>query len=328
VPRQLDVSLVRTLEQTTSIRCFQFSPDGKFIAVVCSESVQISDCQTGDKVAVIYEEEPSLITTSAETICFTSDRRHLVGLTEDHIKVWDIETGDTRSVNVDVVKGRIMVCSEDGTMLVTSSDDGVRKVWDLDVGRDPPIQQRTLLLGEFSIDEFTISPDKRFVAGGGASGKVVVWETEGGAVVSDSEICNERVDNLKFSSKGDRLLVGSYSGTVRLLELTNANGGQGRESHLRHSTNPVRKFPPSVEGGDWVFSVCWSGDDKYVMAGYRNGSICVWNNNLVPEFILGRSHNSYGIGISRSRAKFVSSEPSHLDSVDWRGLFVCHIIIA
>ena len=305
MPRRFDVSLIHTFEHTTYIHCFQFSPDGRFIAIACSESVAIFDCQTGNKVALIYEEDSNLVTPVAQQICFTSDGRHLVGLKRDRIKVWDIETGDNRIVNGDLVQGLILVGSDDGTMLVTSSDDGVRKVWDLNFRGRPSIQQRTLLLGEFKVDEFAISPDKKFVAGGGPRGKVVVWETETGAVVLDSEICEERVDNLKFSSKGNRLLVGSYSGTLRLLEFATANRGADRDADLRaHSTNPqVRTFPPSAEDDGWVFSVSWSGDDKYVLAGYLNGTICVWNNNLVPEFILGRSHDRSGIGISRSLSK-------------------------
>jgi len=296
VPRRFDVSLIHTFDHTTKVHCFQFSPDGRFIAVVCSESVAIFDCQTGNEVALMYEEESNLVTPAAQQICFTPDGRHLVGLTRDRIKIWDIETGDNRIVNGDLVKGHTLVSSDDGIMLVTSSDDGVRKVWDLNLRRPPSIQQRTLLLGEFKVNEFAISPDKKFVAGGGPRGKVVVWETENGAVVLDSEICKWTVDNLKFSSKGDRLLVGSYSGTVRMLEFTTTNRREDRDPDLRaHSTNPqVRTFPPSVERHDWVYSVCWSGDDKYVLAGYENGSICVWNNNLVPEFILGRSHNRFG----------------------------------
>jgi WD40 repeat protein len=303
VPRRFDVSLVCAFKHTTAIQCFQFSPDGNLIAIVCFESVAILDCQTGNKVAVIHEEEPNLVTTPAVQICFTPDGRHLVGLTQDRIKTWDIETGDTRIVNVDLGKGRIRVISEDGTMLVTSHDD-VRKVWDLNLRDCPSIQQRTLLVREFKVHDFAISPDKKFVAGGGPRGKVFVWETESGAVVLDSEICQERVDSLKFSSKGGRLLVGSYSGTVRLLEFATAKGEKDRDPDLRaHSTNPVRTFPPSVERQDWVYSVCWSGDDKYVLAGYSHGSICVWNSDMVPEFILGRSQNASGIDISRSLSK-------------------------
>src|SRR5277367_1535697 len=45
VDRQLvHVSLVHTLEHATRVHCFQFSPDGRAIAVVCSEGIIISDC--------------------------------------------------------------------------------------------------------------------------------------------------------------------------------------------------------------------------------------------------------------------------------------------
>jgi len=177
----------------------------------------------------------------SQKICFTPDGRHLVGLTRDRIKVWDIETGDNRIVNGDLVKGRILTSSDDGTMLVTSSDDGVRNVCHLNLRRLPSIQQRTLLLGKFDVDEFAISPDKKFVAGGGPRGKVVVWETETGAVVLDSEICEEMVTDLKFSFKGDRLLVGSSSGTVRLLEFASAKDQKDRDPDLRAHCTDIPK---------------------------------------------------------------------------------------
>jgi len=216
------------------------------------------------------------------------------------IKVWGIETGEIRRVDV---KERILVSSVDGTMLLTSSDeDGVRRVWDLNLEKCPPLQQRILLLGTFNLDLFTISPDKRLVAGGRfTKGKVVVWETESGAVVSELEIC-EWMTAFKFSSNGDRLLVGSEE-TVYLLELTTFNKGGPRKLDLRGYS-----YPSSGSHG-WFLSC--SMDNKYVLSGDSDGSIYVRNNNGVPQFVLGRAHKYGGnISIYQFLANFGSSSPS------------------
>lgn len=292
VRSQLDVSLIHNFELTTTVSCLEFSTDGRIIAAGCSGAVVIYDCQTGDKVATFRDEEAGLVTTTPKRICFRPDGRHIVGIMPDRMKIWNLGTGETRNVNLGLGNERILATSEDGTMLVTPNEDTI-KLWDLDVDRGVLIAKRTVLETKFGVDNLmaaTISADKQFVAGGGPQGHVIVWDTESGAVVSCSKICEEKVDILKFSSNGYRLLVGSYSSTVRLLDLSALNEERPQSNH---SDAIVQIFPR--QGAYWVYALSWSKDDKYIMSGDGDGSVCLWDDNGNPQFILGHAHMSYGI---------------------------------
>ena len=98
----------------------------------------------------------------------------------------DINASDTSEINS-------VEFSQDGTMIVTGSEDGLVKIWNLSNNQ----LMKTFSSGS-SINSTTISPNNMMVAAGNSDGQVLAWSMSNGLLP---------LDNFPFISHGIQLLA-------------------------------------------------------------------------------------------------------------------------
>ena len=130
--------------------------------------------------------------------------------------------------------------SPDADLLVSAHWSGYVRLWEVETGRQVRrfdghreiIKRSPNTAGVMAkVNAARFSPDGTLVASGGDDRKVLVWKVDNGEVV-----CEFRhggiVDDVVFSSKGDRVLTAEKSGPVRLWDVAKGKTLSAKESSL------------------------------------------------------------------------------------------------
>ena len=139
--------------------------------------------------------------------------------------MWDLETGELRRA-LTGHRGYVhaMGASADGRRAVSGDDDGTVRVWDLEAG-----QLRSAPTGQFGyVHAVGVSADGRRAVSGGEDGTVRGWAPEKGVerafFASDS-----MVTELAVTTAGTRVIAGTSTGPVHLLELCGYEYASGQQ---------------------------------------------------------------------------------------------------
>jgi eukaryotic-like serine/threonine-protein kinase len=168
----------------------------------------------------------------------------------------------------------------DGRSLVTASQAGVVKVWDLDTGAVRELVGHTdVVVG------VALSHDGRFVASASDDTTVRLWEFDSGKELRVFRGHTDMVNAVCFSPDGKLLASASYDQTVRVWDV-----GTGREVHrlCKHtgfvwavSFSPDGRLLASA-GGDAVVRM-WeveTGDERFALIGHSG---VVWSVAFTPD---------------------------------------------
>lgn len=290
VHRQLDVSLLHTFEHSSVVCCVRFSADGKFIATGCNRWAQIFDVKTGAKVLALVD-ETAQVTREGDlyirSICFSPDGRYLATGAEDNIiRIWDLQYKKIKHRFIgheqDVYS---LDFSRDGTRLASGSGDRTARLWDMETGLN-----LLILSIEDGVTTVTVSPDGKFLAAGSLDRGVRVWDTEKGSLVERLEGHKDSVYSVVFSPSGTELLSGSLDKTIKLWELT-----APRMPRSIFPAGPRAGFCKTTFVGhkDFVLTVAWSPDCKWVVSGSKDRGVQFWNAvDGQPQFLLQGHKNS------------------------------------
>ena len=143
-----------------------------------------------------------------------------------------------------------------GGQVVTGSDNGTARIWDVRSGR----VLHTLRGHKGPVTSAAFSPDGRFVVTAGSDGTARIWDAANGAAHAILRGHTEPVYAAAFNSGSDLLVTASYDGTARIWDT-----GSGRQIRVLNA-----KDGP-------VFGAAFSPDDKLVVTanGYE-GAVYLW----------------------------------------------------
>ena len=143
-----------------------------------------------------------------------------------------------------------------GGQVVTGSDNGTARIWDVRSGR----VLHTLRGHKGPVTSAAFSPDGRFVVTAGSDGTARIWDAANGAAHAVLRGHTEPVYAAAFNSGSDLLVTASYDGTARIWDT-----GSGRRIRVLNA-----KDGP-------VFGAAFSPDDKLVVTanGYE-GAVYLW----------------------------------------------------
>ncbi|MGM3307996.1 nSTAND1 domain-containing NTPase [Anabaena sp. WFMT] len=164
--------------------------------------------------------------------------------------------------------------SPDGKQLVTGSDDGTARLWDL----------QSNLLQEFKAHQgwvYTVfSPNGQYLATASSDGTARLWDLEG-KLMAKFKGHEGWIYSLSFSPNGQHLATASADGTARLWDL---------EGKL------MAKFK-GHEG--WIYSLSFSPNGQHLATASADGTVCLWNLQDKPlaEF---KGHESWVWSVSFS----------------------------
>lgn len=116
---------------TDTITCLAMSPDNRIIAGGCWQKVWVWHLQTGE----IFDELP-LHSHWVLSVAITPDGNTVVSRSADKtIKVWNLKTGQIRTLDKHSSWVNAVVISPDGKTIVSGSADKTIKVWELSTGK-------------------------------------------------------------------------------------------------------------------------------------------------------------------------------------------------
>jgi WD40 repeat protein/serine/threonine protein kinase len=215
---------------------------------------------------------------------FDPDNRHVYGITEgpahsQRIKAFDVQTGkylfsfdDTHSRTVNA-----LVISRDGKYLLSGSDDGTARLWN--IGRRRCTRS---FVHDGEVKSVCFGPDTRTVvtlstAAGQRQGDVFRWDIRDG----EKQTVRDSVYSICPDYGGARLLLGRMGGVEMIDMHTSAT-----LATCRHKNNPrycaadVKFFP----------------DERYALSAGPPGSICCWDM-VAGKHLLSLRHDGHFLSI-------------------------------
>jgi WD40 repeat protein len=178
-------------------------------------------------------------------------------------------TGDVRSV----------AFSPDGRYVLSGSEDGTAKLWEVSTGREV----RTLSGHRSNVTSVSISPDGRHGLSGSYDGTAKLWDLETGREIWSFSRHSRFVSSVAFSPDGRNVLTGSLDNTAKLWDVET---GREVRTLTGHSTS--------------VSSVAFSPDGRYVLTGSHDNTAKLWEVSTGREVRTFRGHSNEVTSISIS----------------------------
>ncbi len=230
--------------ETNNVECTRFSPDGQFLVTAGPQRtpVKVWRIATGEVVSELFHPKPISFAR------FSPDGQWVVTASADKTaRLWDWRTGkplteplahDGEVIGADV--------SADSQRLVTISRDKTARIWEARTGK----LLHTLRHAEepYSTKSVQFSSDGRLVAF--ASGNAAhLWDSHTGQPVTAPLKHNERVNSVRFSPDGKRLVTSCFDKAARIWDVAS---GQLLSEPMGHLARVhTAEFSPD---GRWVLT--------------------------------------------------------------------------
>jgi WD40 repeat protein len=191
-------------------------PDGKRLAIVSSQGVDVRDVETG-RLCLSIKDNMGV----SPVVAYSPDGKRLACSCGNpagadklkEVKIWDAEI---RAEPL-VLRGHLdwITCiafSADGQLLATASQDQTVKVWNAHTGRE----LHTLTGHHRQVSSVAFNPTNHRLASAGWDSSVKVWDGETGKEVWTLTGHTSFVSAVAFSPNGSTLASASHDGTIRL----------------------------------------------------------------------------------------------------------------
>ncbi|ODO06679.1 hypothetical protein I350_04037 [Cryptococcus amylolentus CBS 6273] len=310
--KQLDVTLVHSIEHESVVCCVRFSNDGKYLATGCNRTAQIHDVKTGQRVTVLSDDAASRTgDLYIRSICFSPDGRYLATGAEDRqIRIWDIKAKRIWHL----LQGHMQEIysldfSRDGRFLVSGSGDKSARVWDIEKGTCVfNLQIEDFIHNEHGpidagITSVALSPDGNLVAAGSLDTMVRVWNVSTGQQVERLKGHKDSVYSVAFSPDGKCLVSGSLDRTLRVWDLSATKHEVETVPAGKESQKNLGTCQSTLNGHkDYVLSVAISPDGQWVVSGSKDRTIQFWHISTGQAQLMLQGHKNSVISIDLARS--------------------------
>ena len=341
----VNINLFHNLDHHSVVCCVKFSNDGKYLATGSNKLAQIFSVETGQRVRVFpaddnkssspiitnnnkyhenvhgNENDLSMIMNNngapqqsgdkedsyVRSVCFSPDGKYLVAGAEDKtVKIWDIKTGALKHSlyghELDIYS---LDFSHDNRLLVSGSGDGKAKIWNMETGKCEFTLGNDEIGPKEGVTSVAISPDGRTVAAGSLDCVVRLWDVQTGKFLESFKGHDDSVYSVAFSPDGKTLASGSLDKTLKLWDVSGrANGSSSSSLQQQH----YRCIATLSGHRDYVLSVAFSPDGKWLISGSKDRSVQFWDprSNVLHLMLQGHKNSVISVALSPQQQVFAT----------------------
>lgn len=332
------------LDKPETVEKVSFSPDKSILATIrFNNTIRLWDTTTGTLKQTFSSQDTDKqekdISKNIEFVLFSPDNRTVVGLPflGGEIRLWDVDTGESKSLLEDPGLIRNLSFSPNGKTLATGIYGGIIRLWDVDTGEHKKTISNLSVrrYRRYDHDFKPFSPDGKKFVFGPSSGIVYLWD-----VVTKQE---QQLSVMNYNSKAlpsnTRAIISPDSQTlaswqthedlnIRLWDIASGKYKQTLRGHKTRVKTVV--FSPdsrtmvswSSEGDTtiWLWDVAtgrrkrtlkghtslvedvsFSPDGKTLASGGLDGTIRIWNSET-GEQIHAFMENSFANNLAAQSA--------------------------
>ncbi len=248
-----------------SVGAVQFAPDAGPLAVGVGSVIHLRDPETLEAQRTLAGH-----TGDISSLAFSPDGQLLASGAQDEneIRLWNLTTGqELRRLRGHSGWIRSLAFSPDGSLLASGSTDATIILWDVASGR----RLRTLEGHTDFLGNIAFSPDGSSLASASRDGTARLWDVASGAARSDFAYTAPTnpatnapfwLTGIAFSPDGNRLAVGSVSGSVYMLDARTGKLERELQGH---------------EGWVVIRGVSFSPDGRLLASASLDGTVHLWN---------------------------------------------------
>jgi len=199
--------------------------------------------------------------------------------------------------------------------IVTSSDDGSLREWNLETGEQIGNDWRD---GESRVYAAALSPNGKKIVSGGGDGIVKLWDIDASKIIAKWTGHVDGITSVCWNRDGGRILSGSYDGTAVVWDAESGNtilaiktghsfvysaiyspdetmiasGGGSRENELIKiwDVNTGKLIAKLKEHTNTVNCLAWTADGKTLISGSMDSLIRTWNTTTWQQINVFTGH--------------------------------------
>lgn len=273
------------------VRRMEFSPDGKFLALISYEAAAVLIDTTTGQVRLRCP-TPENASKNAD-VCFvqgkllTSGNSGLVSIWNlDEFKlerIWDTKTPMVLDMATTPAYGGVYLAVDNPDVSVRSKIYRVPNLADGQFDREIPLSINSSTLA--------ISPDGKHFAVGGTDGDIVLWDLDRNDGFAAWQL-TEKINELDFSPDGMYLAAAERSGVVHVW-------------NWRHMKEPVETSLPELHR-HWqahprpARTVIFASDSRYLFSSGVDGRVIQWSQWHQPQ-----THRTFRVGTELEQFKIL-----------------------
>jgi len=162
---EIRTGVARSIRLFETVTALSFSPDGRWLAAGTeNNTIRIGDLYAGKELRVLSGHSGGV-----NFVTFSPDGKLLAAAAGSEVKLWDTQTWKDRNLEGHTNTVTSVSFSGDGQQLVSSSEDGSTRIWNVKTG-----EELAKLVALDTDDWAVVTPDGRFDASSDAM-KLMHW---------------------------------------------------------------------------------------------------------------------------------------------------------